>query len=49
MTGPGLAAMTSGLRVMVYTAQPGTPDAERLDFLSVVGTQSLTEQEPGSV
>lgn len=39
----------SGLRVMVYTAQPGTPDAERLDFLSVVGTQSLTEQEPGSV
>lgn len=33
----------SSLHVMVYTAQPGTRDAERLDFLSVVGTQSLTE------
>jgi transcriptional regulator with XRE-family HTH domain len=31
------------LRIMVYTAKPGTEDAERLALLSVVGTQSLTE------
>ncbi|MER5888705.1 helix-turn-helix transcriptional regulator [Streptomyces sp. NPDC001941] len=31
------------LRIMVYTAEPGSPDAERLALLSVVGTQSLVE------
>jgi hypothetical protein len=28
---------------MVYTAEPGTPDADRLDLLRVLGTQTLTE------
>lgn len=32
----------SHLRVMAYTAEPGTEDAERLALLSVIGTQSLT-------
>ncbi|GAA2142054.1 helix-turn-helix transcriptional regulator [Actinomadura napierensis] len=31
----------SDLRIMIYTAEPGTPDAERLALLSVLGTQSL--------
>jgi hypothetical protein len=31
----------SGLRIIVYTAEPGTEDAERLALLSVLGTQSL--------
>jgi hypothetical protein len=31
------------LRIMVYTAEPGTPDAERLDLAIVLGTQSLVE------
>ncbi|CNG12972.1 putative transcriptional regulator [Mycobacterium tuberculosis] len=30
------------LRIMVYTAEPGSPDAERLAFLAVTGTQALT-------
>jgi transcriptional regulator with XRE-family HTH domain len=29
------------LRIMVYTAEPGTADAERLDLAIVLGTQSL--------
>ncbi|MFF3215454.1 helix-turn-helix transcriptional regulator [Streptomyces sp. NPDC002886] len=29
------------LHIMIYTAEPGTEDAERLALLSVVGTQSL--------
>ncbi|MGW4809092.1 helix-turn-helix transcriptional regulator [Kitasatospora sp. NPDC004272] len=29
------------LRIMVYTAEPGTRDAERLALLGVIGTQSL--------
>ncbi|MET9919918.1 helix-turn-helix transcriptional regulator [Streptomyces sp. NPDC006435] len=32
----------SDLRIMVYTARPGTEDADRLALLSVTGTQSLT-------
>lgn len=31
------------LRIMVYTAEPGTPDAERLDLAIVLGTQALVE------
>jgi DNA-binding XRE family transcriptional regulator len=31
----------SDLRIIVFTADPGTPDAERLQLLSVVGTQQL--------
>ncbi|MEV4473461.1 helix-turn-helix transcriptional regulator [Nonomuraea sp. NPDC049504] len=30
------------LRIMVYTAEPGTDDADRLALLSVIGTQELT-------
>ncbi|MCP2341693.1 helix-turn-helix transcriptional regulator [Actinomadura rupiterrae] len=30
------------LRVMLYTAEPGTEDAEKLELLTVLGTQSLT-------
>ncbi len=31
------------LRIMVYTAEPGTQDAERLELAVVLGTQSLVE------
>ncbi|MGW1028145.1 helix-turn-helix transcriptional regulator [Streptomyces sp. NPDC002577] len=31
----------SDLRIMVYTAEPGTEDAERLALLTVLGTQAL--------
>ncbi|HVQ48842.1 MAG TPA: hypothetical protein VMS92_02245 [Mycobacterium sp.] len=31
------------LRIMVYTAEPGTEDAERLDLLAVLGTQTIGE------
>ena len=37
-----LSVAGSDLRIMVYTAEPGTEDAERLALLSVVGTQTLT-------
>ncbi|WP_063010662.1 MmyB family transcriptional regulator [Nocardia kruczakiae] len=30
------------LRISVYTAEPGTEDAARLDLAIVLGTQSLT-------
>jgi transcriptional regulator with XRE-family HTH domain len=32
----------SDLRVMLYTAEPGSDDADRLALLSVIGTQQLT-------
>jgi transcriptional regulator with XRE-family HTH domain len=32
------------LRIMVYTAEPGTEDAERLALALVLGTQSLVDQ-----
>lgn len=38
-----LSAVGSDLRIMVYTARPGTEDAERLALLDVIGTQSLVE------
>ncbi|WP_067466348.1 helix-turn-helix transcriptional regulator [Nocardia amamiensis] len=34
-----LSVAGSDLRIMVYTAQPGTEDADRLAVLSVIGTQ----------
>jgi len=37
-----LSVAGSDLRIMVYTAEPGTEDAARLALLSVVGTQTLT-------
>lgn len=36
-----LSVAGSDLRIMVYTAEPGTPDAERLALLSVLGSQPL--------
>ena len=37
-----LMAPGSDLRVVVYTAEPGTTDATRLDLLRVAGLQQLT-------
>lgn len=36
-----LTVATSDLRIMIYTAEPGTEDAERLALLMVLGTQKL--------
>ncbi|MFD5778686.1 helix-turn-helix transcriptional regulator [Streptomyces sp. NPDC058220] len=36
-----LTVAGSDLRIMIYTAEPGTQDAERLALLAVLGTQSL--------
>ena len=42
-----LSVAGSDLRIMVYTAEPGTEDADRLALLGVIGTQSLgVEEEP---
>jgi transcriptional regulator with XRE-family HTH domain len=35
------------LRIMVYTAEPGTEDAERLALAVVLGTQTLVDQGTG--
>jgi hypothetical protein len=37
-----LTVKGSDLRIMIYTAEPGTEDAERLTLLTVLGTQALT-------
>jgi transcriptional regulator with XRE-family HTH domain len=37
-----LTVAGSDLRIMIYTAEPGSPDAERLALLTVLGTQALT-------
>jgi transcriptional regulator with XRE-family HTH domain len=37
-----LTVTGSDLRIMIYTAEPGTEDAERLALLTVLGTQALT-------
>lgn len=36
-----LSVAGSDLRIMVYTAEPGTEDAERLALLMVLGTQDV--------
>nr|WP_232291957.1 hypothetical protein [Frankia sp. QA3] len=36
-----LSVAGSDLRIMIYTAEPGTRDAERLALLAVLGTQAL--------
>lgn len=38
-----LAVAADDLRVMVYTAEPGTEDAERLALVTVLGNQTLVE------
>jgi transcriptional regulator with XRE-family HTH domain len=38
-----LTVAGDGLRIMVYTAEPGTADAERLALAIVLGTQSLVD------
>ncbi|MGU3411232.1 helix-turn-helix transcriptional regulator [Microbacterium sp. M1A1_1b] len=35
------------LRIMAYTAEPGTPDAERLALAIVLGTQELVDERVG--
>lgn len=37
-----LTVAGSDLRIMIYTAEPGTEDAERLALLTVLGTQTLS-------
>lgn len=36
-----LSVAGSDLRIMIYTAEPGTQDTERLELLAVLGTQTL--------
>jgi transcriptional regulator with XRE-family HTH domain len=36
-----LSVAGSDLRIMIYTAEPGTQDAERLALIAVLGTQTL--------
>ena len=36
-----LTVAGSDLRIMIYTAEPGTADAERLALVTVLGTQAL--------
>jgi hypothetical protein len=36
-----LSVAGSDLRIIIYTAEPGTQDAERLAFLAVLGTKPL--------
>jgi transcriptional regulator with XRE-family HTH domain len=36
-----LSVAGSDLRIMIYTAEPGTEDAERLALIAVLGTQTL--------
>jgi hypothetical protein len=39
-----LSVAGSDLRIMVYTAEPGTRDAEQVALLGVIGTQTLVER-----
>ena len=41
-----LSVAGSDLRIMIYTAEPGTQDAERLALLAVLGTQTLVGADP---
>jgi transcriptional regulator with XRE-family HTH domain len=37
-----LASLRGGLRVVIYTARPGTDAQSRLDLLAAIGTQAMT-------
>jgi transcriptional regulator with XRE-family HTH domain len=39
-----LFVVTDDVRIMVYTAEPGSEDAQRLELAVVVGTQSLDDE-----
>jgi hypothetical protein len=43
LDGDTLIVADEDLRIMVYTAEPGTEDAERLGLAIVLGTQSLVD------
>jgi transcriptional regulator with XRE-family HTH domain len=43
-----LVVAANDLRIMIYTAEPDTDDAEKLSVAIVLGTQSLTEPRPAS-
>jgi hypothetical protein len=38
-----LVVAADDIRIMIYTAEPGSDDAERLALAIVVGTQSLVD------
>jgi hypothetical protein len=38
-----LVVAANDLRIMIYTAEPDTEDAERLSLAIVLGTQSLID------
>jgi transcriptional regulator with XRE-family HTH domain len=43
-----LVVAANDLRIMIYTAEPDTDDAEKLALAVVLGTQSLTEPQPAA-
>ncbi|MDQ0031664.1 hypothetical protein J2S89_003519 [Arthrobacter bambusae] len=42
-----LAVAGSDLHIMIYTAEPGTEDAARLEVLTAIGTQAMEPQGAG--
>jgi hypothetical protein len=38
-----LLVATDDVRIMLYTAEPGTEDAQRLELAIVLGTQTMVE------
>ena len=43
-----LSVAGTDLRIMIYTAEPDTEDAERMALLTVLGTQTLVDANPGN-